>query len=68
MINYYFLSVPVPTNDAHEVELATLIQKDPSSSSYTITCRVCQNRIDVSDKQEQFVVKCWYCAEATVSI
>lgn len=32
-----------------------------------VTCRVCQNMIDITTKREQHVVKCTHCNEATVS-
>lgn len=32
-----------------------------------VTCRVCQQMIDITTKREQHVVKCTHCNEATVS-
>jgi len=36
----------------------------PSGS--IVTCRVCQDIIDIENKREQHVVKCPHCSEATV--
>lgn len=33
-----------------------------------VTCRVCQDMIDITNKREQHVVKCGKCNEATVSV
>lgn len=33
-----------------------------------VTCRVCQNMIDISEKRAQHVAKCNSCNEATVSL
>ena len=57
-----------PTQDGARVEQATqIIKNDPLNSTYMVTCSVCQSRIDVSHKEDQFVVKCGHCGEATVS-
>lgn len=39
-----------------------------SSVGPFVTCRVCQNAINIADKDNQYVVKCLHCNEATVSI
>lgn len=36
-----------------------------NGASPMVTCRVCQNMIDISGKRDQHVVKCGECAEAT---
>lgn len=40
----------------------------PANSASKITCRVCQEMIDVVGKLDQHVVKCNRCNEATVSV
>lgn len=44
------------------------INSGDEDSPSMIQCRVCQSMIDTNNKKEQFVVKCEYCNEATVSI
>ena len=39
-----------------------------SSGSREIPCEVCDERIDISTKRDQHVVKCEKCGEATVSV
>jgi len=39
----------------------------PENAASKVTCRVCQEMIDVIGKREQHVVKCNRCNEATVS-
>ena len=34
----------------------------------TIPCKVCNTPIDISHKEQQHVIKCFSCGEATVSI
>lgn len=45
----------------------TIPEMGPENSSSKVTCRVCQEMIDVNGKREQHVVKCNRCNEATVS-
>jgi len=40
----------------------------PENSDSKVTCRVCQEMIDVVGKREQHVVKCNRCNEATVCV
>lgn len=39
----------------------------PENAASKVTCRVCQEMIDVIGKKDQHVVKCNRCNEATVS-
>lgn len=40
----------------------------PENTASKVTCRVCQEMIDVIGKKDQHVVKCNRCNEATVSL
>jgi len=46
----------------------TIPEMGPENSSSKVTCRVCQEMIDVVGKRDQHVVKCNRCNEATVSL
>lgn len=56
-------STTVPIEDAD----FTIPEMGPENSASKVTCRVCQEMIDVVGKKEQHVVKCNRCNEATVS-
>lgn len=45
----------------------TVPELGPTNTASKVTCRVCQDMIDVVGKREQHVVKCSRCNEATVS-
>lgn len=46
----------------------TVPEMGPENSASKVTCRVCQEMIDVIGKKDQHVVKCSRCNEATVSL
>ncbi|KAH8415651.1 hypothetical protein KR222_007384 [Zaprionus bogoriensis] len=48
-------------------ELPPPYQNSGTGGVPMVTCRVCQNMIDITTKREQHVVKCTHCNEATVS-
>jgi len=48
-------------------ELPPPYQSSGTGGVPMVTCRVCQNMIDITTKREQHVVKCTHCTEATVS-
>lgn len=57
------LSTNEPTNNSE----FTIPEMGPENSASKVTCRVCQEMIDVIGKKDQHVVKCNRCNEATVS-
>lgn len=74
---YYFLDSPsssiiidsntLSTNVPNENADFTVPEMGPENAASKVTCRVCQEMIDVIGKREQHVVKCNRCNEATVS-
>jgi len=55
------------TNVPNENSDFTVPEMGPENAASKVTCRVCQEMIDVIGKREQHVVKCNRCNEATVS-
>lgn len=51
---------------AHELSLP--IRHEMDRERYEVDCKVCSSRVDITEKQEQHVVKCEQCGEATVSL
>lgn len=63
IINSNTLSTNEPINNSE----FTIPEMGPENSASKVTCRVCQEMIDVIGKKDQHVVKCNRCNEATVS-
>ncbi|CAI6359681.1 unnamed protein product [Macrosiphum euphorbiae] len=55
----------LPTNVSNENSEFTVPEMGPENAASKVTCRVCQEMIDVIGKREQHVVKCNRCNEAT---
>lgn len=73
---FFFLDSPsssiidsntLSTNVPNENSDFTVPEMGPENAASKVTCRVCQEMIDVIGKREQHVVKCNRCNEATVS-
>lgn len=47
--------------------MSTSVDSGADEPPSMLQCRVCGSMIDINNKKEQFVVKCEYCNEATVS-
>lgn len=68
----YSSEPPLDSESAGDVQVVSPLD-DELPTSYTsvsggiptVTCRVCQNTIDIRGKREQHVVKCTFCNEAT---
>lgn len=61
-------SITVPCNAPNENPDFTIPEMGPENSASKVTCRVCQEIIDVVGKRNQHVIKCIRCNEATVGL
>lgn len=80
LFNYFarsnsILSLSSPLCDYHlsaterkvKYDLSIATKYEVGGDRYEVECKVCGNAIDITEKQEQHVVKCEGCGEATVS-
>lgn len=58
----------IPANAAADISEFSGPDMGPENTASKVTCRVCQEMIDVIGKKDQHVVKCNRCNEATVSL